>query len=105
MLSKSSSRSSDQPCRKPSATADKACRRPLPVRKGLEAATCRIRPRIDAARDLDKNLNKGLEEMTPIRDVLDDFKSEALEVYKTNPWLVYSIDIHKKRVFGAKNIT
>ena len=26
------------------------------------------------------------------------------EVFKVNPWLVYSMDIHRKGVFGAKNI-
>lgn len=55
--------------------------------------------------DLDINLNKGIEEMTPVVDILDDFKSEAIEVYKVNPWLIYSIDIHKKRISGDNHMT
>ena len=57
--------------------------------------------------DLDVTLNKDkrVKEMSPIVDVLDDFKSEAIEVYKVNPWLTYSMSIHKKRMMGVKNIT
>lgn len=55
--------------------------------------------------DLDINLNKGMEEITPIVDILDDFKSESIEVHRVNPWLTYSIDIHKKRISGGNHIT
>lgn len=54
--------------------------------------------------DLDVNLNKGLEEMTPVVDVLDDLLSEAKEVHRANPWLVYSYAIHKKRISGTDHI-
>ena len=33
-------------------------------------------------------------------DVLDDFKAEAQEVYDENPWLTYSLQIHRLREFG-----
>ena len=54
--------------------------------------------------DLDVNLNKGLEEMTPVVDILDDFVSEAKEVRGANPWLVYSYSIHKRRMAGTDHM-
>ena len=55
--------------------------------------------------NLDVELNKNIEEMTPIVDVLDNFKSEEIEVYRKNPWFVYTLDIHKKRLCGGNHIT
>ncbi len=55
--------------------------------------------------DLDVSLNKGLSEMTLVVDILDDFESEANEVKAVNPWLAYSLEIHKIRVAGVKHIT
>jgi hypothetical protein len=33
-------------------------------------------------------------------DVLDDYVSEAKEVYECNPWLTYGIQLHRMREFG-----
>jgi len=33
-------------------------------------------------------------------DVLDDFISEAAEVYAANPWLTYGLQLHRMREFG-----
>jgi hypothetical protein len=55
--------------------------------------------------DLDINLNKGYEETATSVDVLDDWKNEALESQGKNPCIVYSIDIHKKRISGGNHIT
>ena len=54
---------------------------------------------------LDVNLNKGYEETATSVDVLDDWKNEALESQGKNPCIVYSIDIHKKRISGGNHIT
>ena len=55
--------------------------------------------------ELDVNLNKGYEETATSVDVLDDWKNEALESQGKNPCIVYSIDIHKKRISGGNHIT
>ena len=36
-------------------------------------------------------------------EVLDDFAEEAKEVYKNNPWLNYSLPIHRIREGGFEN--
>lgn len=55
--------------------------------------------------ELDVSLNNGLSEMTLVVDILDDFESEAKEVKVVNPWLAYSLEIHKIRVAGVKHKT
>ncbi|CAB9528497.1 expressed unknown protein [Seminavis robusta] len=48
---------------------------------------------VDFYNDLDKDLNIRL-------DVLDDFQGEALEICKINPWLTYSLPLHRAREMG-----
>ena len=36
-------------------------------------------------------------------DVLDDYQSEAKEIYEHNPWLCYGLPLHRLREFGFKN--
>lgn len=51
---------------------------------------------VDFYNDLDSKLE------LPI-DVLDDFFSEAKEVYKANEWLNYSLHLHRLREHGCHN--
>lgn len=51
---------------------------------------------VDFYGDLDKLLEKPV-------DVLDDFVSEAKEVYKVNRWINYSLSLHRMRELGFKH--
>lgn len=46
--------------------------------------------------DLDSQLELSL-------DVLDDFVSEAREIYKKNPWLTYGLPLHRIREMGFQH--
>ena len=54
--------------------------------------------------DVDMNLNKGNEETCAMIDTMDDYKSEAMQVFKQNPEFVYTLQIHKWRISGHDHI-
>jgi len=51
---------------------------------------------IDYYNDIDQQLERNVEN-------LDDFTSEAKEVYKVNPWINYTLTLHRAREMGFKN--
>ena len=51
---------------------------------------------VDYYNDLDNQLELSIE-------VLDDFKSEAKEMHGTNPWINYTLQIHRMREMGFQH--
>lgn len=51
---------------------------------------------IEYYNDIDQQLEKNVEN-------LDDFTSEAKEVYKVNPWINYTLTLHRVREMGQRN--
>ena len=54
--------------------------------------------------DIDVNLNKGNEETCAIIDTMDDYNSEAVQVFKQNPEFVYTLQMHQWRISGHDHI-
>lgn len=53
-------------------------------------------PTVDFYNNLDKQLEMSVE-------VLDNFTSEAKEMYEVNPWINYTLPIHRMREMGFQN--
>lgn len=49
--------------------------------------------------DLDKKIGAEVNNF----DVIDDYESEAKEVYEGNKWINYSYDLHVARMAGCNN--